>query len=76
MAASIFPQGDERSPMFVLMAPDGRFATCDTRTGPQLTTSAALSYCWPTLEQAEAHRPLYESFLGVPLAVEAAGGAV
>ena len=74
MADSIFPQGDGPSSRFVLMAPDGQFATYDTRTGPQLTPTVGLSYVWTSPEAAEGQRSAYESALGTSLTVEDARG--
>jgi hypothetical protein len=50
MADAIFPQASKRSPLFVLMAEDGRFATYDTGAGAYLTPNWALAYSWRTQE--------------------------
>lgn len=55
---------------YVLATADARMVTCDTRTGPALTTSAALCYVWSDPVEAEAQRQAYEGALGVNLAVQ------
>lgn len=60
-------------PRFVLMASDGLMVTNDTRTGPALTRSRALSYVWSTREDAGAQQAQYEMALGVALDIEEQG---
>lgn len=73
MADAIFPQARKRSPLFVLMAEDGRFATYDTGVGAYLTPNWALAYSWRTQEEAEARIETFERELGVVLHVESTG---
>lgn len=73
MADAIFPQETRRSPLFVLMAEDGSFATYDTRTGPYLTPTPALAYSWRTHEEAESRIEDFERALGALLHVESTG---
>lgn len=58
------------APRFILTAKNGLMVTNDTRTGPALTSSRALSYVWSTRAEAEAQHPLYEAALGVALSIE------
>ena len=74
MADAIFPQARKRSPLFVLMAEDGRFATYDTGIAVYLTPNWALAYSWRTQEEAEARVEAFERELGVVLHVESTGG--
>lgn len=74
MADAIFPQASKRSPLFVLMAEDGRFATYDTSAGAYLTPNWALAYSWRTHEEAEARIEVFEREIGITLHVESTGG--
>lgn len=74
MADAIFPQARKRSPLFVLMAEDGRFATYDTGVGAYLTPNWALAYSWRTQAEAEARIETFARELGVVLHVESTGG--
>ena len=62
-----------RTPRFVLRAADGRMVTNDTRTGPSLTTSRALSYVWTNPTEADSQRLAYQAALGVALKVQLQG---
>jgi hypothetical protein len=44
--------------------------TNDTRTGPSLTTSRALSYVWTNSTEADSQRLTYQATLGVALKVQ------
>jgi len=55
---------------FALKHPlEAKYATYDTRSGPSLTTNENLRYQWPTPEQAESQRKLYEAALHTGLLV-------
>lgn len=73
MADASFQQARKRSPLFVLMSDDGRFATYDTGTGVYLTPNWALAYSWRTQEEAEARIEAFERELGVVFHVESTG---
>ena len=62
-----------RAGRYVLAAGDGRMVTYDTRTGPSLTASRALSYVWANPTEAETQRLSYQAALGVALVVQPQG---
>ena len=65
--------GTGKPARYVLAADDGRMVTNDTRTGPSLTTSQALSYVWTNPTEADSQRLAYQATLGVALKVQLQG---
>ncbi len=65
----LFIVAPTKAPRFVLCAEDGRMVTNDSRMGPSLTSSRALSYVWTNPTEADSQRLAYQAALGVVLKV-------